>query len=512
MAVEVATTSTESPPPDAPAPPSVGTRAVRGLSWMTISYAGSKALTFASTIVLARLLDPWSFGLVGFVLVCINILAIFRDLGVGSALIYRRDHVDEAANTAFYLSLLAGVGLFASAWLVAPWAAEYFRQDLVEPMVRLMAVTFIISAFGSVQSFLLQKELQFRKIAVLELAPAGAYLAASVGFALAGYGAWSLIYGHIAATTFGTLMAWGISPWRPRLRINWALSREIVHFSKHVMVWSLLIFLMNNLHFLIGGRILGETSMGLFLVAFNLATLPVNSMSSIITKLLFPAFSKLADDRARLDAAFLKTLRYLALVGLPIGVGMALVSNVLVPALYGPKWTEMAPVLSLLAMMGAIVVVNLSFGEIYKAIGRPEVLTWFLVLRIVVLAPLLYLGGRVDVVWLAAAQVIAALLTYPVNYVLLARTLRLRPRLMLAQLAPGLLGVLGMTAIVVPLNLALTQATTLPPLVALIALAGAGAVAYAGTLWLVRPALCREVLLMATMAVGRRAKVMGTEA
>ncbi|MCC6626033.1 MAG: lipopolysaccharide biosynthesis protein [Chloroflexi bacterium] len=504
MAIEVAATSTESPPPEAPAPPSVGTRAVRGLSWMTLSYAGSKTLTFISTVVLARLLDPWSFGLLGFVLVCINVLAIFRDLGVGSALIYRRDRVQEAANTAFYLSLLAGVGLFAAAWLVAPLAADYFRQELVEPMLRLMAVTFIISAFGSVQAFLLQKELQFRKTALLELAPAAGYLLASVGFAIAGHGAWSLIYGHLVATIFGTIMAWFVSPWRPRLTIDWGLSREIVHFSKHVMVWGFLIFLMNNLHFLIGGRILGETSMGLFLVAFNLATLPVNSMSSIITKLLFPAFSKLADDRGRLEAAFLKTLRYLALVGLPIGVGMALVSNVLAPALYGPKWAEMAPVLSLLALMGAIVVVNLSFGEIYKAIGRPEVLTWFLVIRVAVLAPLLYLGGRVDVVWLAAAHLIAALLTYPLNYLLLARTLGLRPAAMLRQLAPGLLGVLGMTAVVAPLNLALLTVSGLPALLAAIMLAGAGAAAYAGTLFLAQPALWRETVGLATLALGRR--------
>jgi len=500
----MATEVTTAPPAAGAAPPSIGTRAVRGLSWLTLSYAGAKVLTFASTVALARLLDPWSFGLVGFVLVCINVLAIFRDLGVGSALIYRRDRIEEAANTAFYLSLGAGVLLCAAAWLGAPLAAAYFRQELVEPMLRLMATTFIISAFGSVQAFLLQKELEFRKTAALELAPAVGYLLASVLFALAGMGANSLIYGHIAATVFGTAMAWFVSPWRPRLGFDWRLSGEIVHFSKHVMVWGFLIFLMNNLHYIIGGRLLGETSMGLFMVAFNLATLPVNSFSSIITKLLFPAYSKLAHDREALEAAFLKTLRYLALVGLPIGVGMALVSGALVPVLYGRKWVEMAPVLGLLALMGAVIVVNLSFGEIYKAIGRPEVLTWFLVIRIAVLAPLLYLGARDDVVGLALAQLVAALLTYPLNYLMLARTLGLSPLAMLLQLLPAGFATAAMTLVVLPLSLLLGSVAGLPALLALIALASAGALAYAGTLVLCQPALVREALALATVALGRR--------
>lgn len=511
MAMKVTTASQPPVPPavaDATPPgaaqPSVGTRTVRGLSWMTVSYVGSKALTFASTVALARLLDPWSFGLVGFVLVGINVLAIFRDMGVGSALIYRRDRIEEAANSAFYLSLVAGVLLCAGAFVAAPLAADYFRQDLVEPMLRLMSFTFVISAFGSVQAFLLQKEMQFRKTALLELAPAIGYLLTSVLFALAGMGPWSLIYGQLAATVLGTLMAWVISPWRPRLGFDWHLSKEIVHYSKHVMLWSFLIFLMNNLHYIIGGRILGETSMGLFMVAFNLATLPVNSFSSIITKLLFPAYSKLAHDREKLDAAFFKTLRYLGLIGLPVGVGMALVSTLLVPAVYGPKWTEMAPVLGLLALMGAVIVVNLGFGEIYKAIGRPEVLTWFLVIRIAVLAPLLYLGAREDVFWLAMAQLIAALITYPLNYLLIARTLGIAPWAMLRELLPATLGVIGMAVVVLPLQATLGGVAGVPALLKLLALAGSGALAYAGTLWLFQPALCREALALATVAVGRR--------
>jgi O-antigen/teichoic acid export membrane protein len=506
MATEATTVTTA--PPAAEAGPattnSVGTRTVRGLSWMTLSYAGSKALTFASTVVLARLLDPWSFGVVGFVLVCINVLAIFRDLGVGSALIYRRERIAEAADTAFYLSLASGLLLFGLSWLGAPLAADYFRQELVEPLMRLMGLTFIISSLGSVQAFLLQREMEFRKTALLELAPAVGYLLASVAFALAGLGAASLVYGQIAAATFGTLMAWMLSPWRPRLRLNWTVGREIFGFSQHVMLWSLLIFLMNNLHYIIGGRLLGATSLGLFMVAFNLATLPVNSFSSIITKLLFPAYAKLAHDRLALEAAFLKTLRYLALLGLPVGVGLALVSPLLVPALYGHKWTEMAPVLALLALMGAVIVVNLSFGEIYKAIGRPEVLTWFLVIRVAVLAPALYLGARDNVESLAWAQLVAALVTYPLNYWLLARTVGLSVSAMLRELVPGAVGAAGMTLVVLPLRLALDTLIDLPAPAALAILVGAGALAFAASLIVTQPALCREALGLATVAIGRK--------
>src|SRR5262245_6537596 len=195
-------------------------KTAHGTIWAVITFGSGKLLLFLSSVILARLLTPADFGLAGITLVVINFLGFVRDVGVGNALIYKNKDSDQLASTAFWISCLAGFSLFTLASLISPWAAHFFEEPRVEPMVQLLAVSFLLTSLGSTHEALLQKELNFKKKLIPELAQAFSRGFFSILLAWLGWGVWSLIWGQVIGAFAFTLTAWLVLPWRPTLTFS----------------------------------------------------------------------------------------------------------------------------------------------------------------------------------------------------------------------------------------------------------------------------------------------------
>src|SRR3972149_254191 len=168
-------------------------RSSSGMTWTSASFLVGKAASLATTIVLAKMLQPEVFGLMSFALVWIGALAVFRDMEVGSALIYRKNHIKKAANAAFFLSILTGIALTSLAMSLAPLAALYFQHPQVEPIMRALSVTFLIYSFGSTHAALIQRDLAFRKRNIQEEAPSLVTLDVPIPSVSLGGRVWSLV-------------------------------------------------------------------------------------------------------------------------------------------------------------------------------------------------------------------------------------------------------------------------------------------------------------------------------
>lgn len=464
----------------------IGRHAVHGILWTYLSFAGSKVLIFAATVVLARLLIPSEFGQVGFALLVMGYIDTVGDFGISSALIYEKDRPEEAANVAFIVSIIAGFFWFAAAYAAAPLVAEFFKDPMVVPIMRTMAFSFVINALGNTHDAILRRDLAFKKRLLPDFSMALVKGLISVALALAGWGVWSLVWGQLIGATASMIALWWVVPWRPGLKASWDAARKMLSYGGHIVSVNVVSAIVHDADFLIVGRMLGSAALGLYSLAYRTPELLITTVIWVIGKVTFPVYSKLRDDPAALANAFLVTLRYLSLVTLPAGFGLAFLGGHFVKAFYGDAWTGAILAMQLLAVSGALRSLGSHAGDVYKATGRPAVLTKLGLLRAAVLIPAMIGGARYGIAGVAFAQMVVTGASTILNLVVAARILGLPSLALIGEFRTAALG----TAIMIA-TLALVQPllTGLPDYAALMLETSLGAAAYIGTiLWIDRPA------------------------
>ena len=456
-------------------------RTAQAVIWNYLSFGLGKLLVLVSTGILARLLDKEDFGLVGFATLTINYLSVIQDLGLGAALIYRCDRVQEAANTVFTMNLAVGVLLSALTALVAPAVAVYFREPEVTPLLRLLGLTFILNALGAIHIVRLQRELAFGRKMIPDLARATVKGFAGIGFALLGLGAWSLVWGQIAGIIAGVIIAWVVFPWLPRLQIEREIAGSMFRYGASMLGINILGALVSNIDYVIVGRVLGDEALGVYTLAYRLPELLILNILWVVSAAVFPAYAALQKDPDTLRRGFLVTLRFLELVSVPLCLGLFLVADPLVRVAFGEKWLEAVPVVRILALFMLARSVGSNVGDVYKAIGRPDILVK---LGLIILPPLvaaLWYGTRYGLVGVALAHLALAFVRTGLRLWVATRQMDVGWREMVAEVMPAFAAGLALLATGIP---ALWFTRALPPLARLLLITAAGGIGYLSIAWL----------------------------
>lgn len=377
-------------------------KAVHGMAWVTLSTIIIRILEFLTKIILARLLAPADFGLLAIGLLAINTMGLFRNLGFGAALIYKKDDSNHtAANTAFFLLPIVATILFVLAYLSAPYVAVFFNNAAVEPIIRILSLTFIISSFGTVPSLMLEKELEFKKKVLPDTVPIVGYACVAIVLALGGYGVWSLVYGQIVSAVLSAVLIWLVSDWRPMFSFDKEVAKELFGYGKHILGASFIIFLITNIDDAIVGRMLGMEALGFYTIAYSISNLPATQITHLVGRVMFPTYSKLQDDRDALRRAYLKTLKYVSMLSVPTAFGILVIAPDFVNVVLGEKWMPAVPALQVLCFFGLSRSIAATTGSIFQATGKPEILlkTSFiqLIAMVVLTYPLVITYGIVGV-------------------------------------------------------------------------------------------------------------------
>lgn len=461
---------------------SLGKKTAQGVFWNYISFAGGKFLTFISTIILARLgLGPDQFGEVAIALLAITYLEAIGDLGIAAALIYQRDDVERAAQVAFVISIIMGVVLWALATLSAPYVGAYFNEPGSVPMLRVLAFTLLIQSFGNVHMALLTKELEFRRKLWPDLSRNFAKGFGAIGLALAGFGPWSLIWGQVLSAFAATIALWYAQPWTPRLVWDTKLGKQMLSYGLQILGIEILAVFWSTADYVMVGRYLGKTELGLYQTAFRISDLLIINMCIVAGRVLFPSYAKLSHDPAALRRGFLTTLRYISLITLPVSVGLAVIAPFFVSIFFGQRWLLMIPALALLAIRAGISTLSFNSGHLFKAIGRPDIVNKEMVFKLAVLLAVVWLTVPYGFVAVAMGQIGVALFSVLLDMGICMYVLKLGPSPIWQQIRSALISALAMGAAVWLVVANTPQGYDLLGLVAAI-LVGAGS--YAGLLWL----------------------------
>ena len=382
-----------------------------GFFWVALAQFASRGLGYVTTLILAKLLAPSMFGLIGMAMLAINALALFQDIGFESALIYRRKDVDVASHTAFITVIISSVLITILAVGLAPVIAGFFRQPEVIPLLQVLSLTVLITSFGRVPLVLLSRELDFRRRLFPELTASVVASIAAIILAFRGLGVWSLVWREIIRAVLVTALVWFVSPYRPRWQFSRTTAVELFSYGKHIMSTQGLIFLITNVDNVVVGRILGSAALGIYSFAYNTTNQPATQITGVISQVMFPAFSRMADGdpaQARILRAryYLVIIRYVTWVTAPITAAMIFFAPAFINGLYGEAWAAAIIAIQLLAVYGFIRSIAANMGSVFRALGRPQWLTyialWRLVTMIVFLIPVSLRWGIVGVSALSA--------------------------------------------------------------------------------------------------------------
>ena len=466
-------------------------KAISGVAWSFATYGLNKAVTLATTLVLARLLVPADFGVVALATLCIGFLALFSDLGLGSSLILRQDLDAHARGTILSLMLGLGALMGLATAALAPAAASVFGTPKLADVMLVLALGMPLNGYNWFREASLQRALAFRARFRTQTVQTAVYAVVAVATAALGAGMWSIVAGQLCGALAFAIALTAVRSGRVRPRWDFGVACQAVGASRGFVAQGGLAFLKQNADYLAIGRLLGASPLGLYTMAYRLAELPYWAVSDPVAKVTFPAFARIRQRGDDVTGAFISALQLVAFVACPLAVLLSAAAEPFTLVVLGERWAAMAEPLTVLALWGALRPIHATTGWLLNSVGRAGLLARVSASLLVVFIPSLFaaaaLGGltTVTLVMLAemviATGVLAALASAHAGVALSRQWAALRP---LAVACP-------MAWIVVRL---VSQASDGMAAAAGLALSvGAGAAAYAVIVWIMEPGLLGRI-------------------
>lgn len=421
----------------------------------------------------------------------ITYLTIVKDLGLGAALVQRREDVERAANTVFTLNLLVGIAVSLLTVAIAPLVAVYFREPQVTPMLRWLALSIFLNSLGSVHNARLQRELNFKWKIIPSLGNTITKAIVSIGLALLNFGAWSLIFGQIAGSAVSLILVWIVMPWRPRLTIERAIAGSLFKYGSFIMGENALSVAQDDFDYLIIGRMFSQAAMGVYTLAYQIPEMLVISLLWVISDVIFPAFSSIQDQAANLKRSILQTMRYMGLIVTPICFGLIVAADPIIRVVFGDQWVDAIPIMRILSVYALVLSTGFNIGDVYKAIGRPDISIKItipvMVFRIAALIIGAKLGGLVGI---ACGHLFAAFIEVIIRLTVATRVLDLNFGDFARQMT-GLAAGAVLLLTTIPVVYLTGDFTPLPRLLLIVL---AGVMGYLTAIWFIERALMTNLV------------------
>jgi len=344
-------------------------KAIRGGFARVCAQTAFFALRIGALMILARLLDPKDFGLVGMVMAFTGVLTLFRDFGLSTATVQRAEVSDEQLSTLFWINILVGVVL--TVWLsaMAPIVVRFYREPRLFWVTIALSTGFIINAAGVQHSALLQRQMRFTALAVIQIIALVVSTAVGIGLALVGYGYWALVAMSVGLPLISTIAFWVATSWIPGKPRTGVGVRSMMHFGGGVTIIGVIVYIAYNLDKVLLGRFWGAEALGIYGRSFQIINIPTDNLNSAVGEVAFAALSRVQDDPIRLRNYFLKGYSLVLAMTVPMTCVIAIFPQDLIRVILGPKWNSAATILQCLAPTILIFAIINPLGWLLYALG-----------------------------------------------------------------------------------------------------------------------------------------------
>jgi O-antigen/teichoic acid export membrane protein len=350
-------------------------KAASGFKWASFSSITSTGLQIIQLLVLTRLLFPEDFGLMAMITVIIGLMQSYSDLGISNAIIHYQNISREQLSSLYWLNVFAGVLSFFLLIVCIPLIVVLYNEPKISELILWAASIFLIIPWGQQFQVLLQKELLFKQLSIIEVCGSFGGAATAIISAFLGNGVFSLIYGQLAnAFIRAALLIFNAQhEWRPRFHFRRSDLKGFLGFGLYQMGERGINFLGWNLDKMIIGILLGSHTLGLYSIAYQLMVKPFQMFNPIITRITTPLFSKIQNDNVLLRKTFLNMVRFTALIMFPVYIGMIVLAQPLFLLLFGEQWLPAVSVFQVLAILGFFYSIGNLMGSLLVGKGRPDI-------------------------------------------------------------------------------------------------------------------------------------------
>jgi len=358
--------------------------------WNTFSQIFKILVQLINVVYLAKIIPPAEYGLMAMALVVINLGMLLRDLGTSSALIKQKKLTDSLINTVFWLNTIMGVGLAILVCTAAPLISSFYNQERLVSILLSMSIIFPLSSCASAHMALMQRESLFKKISFIEVSSSFISLLIALAFAKLGYGVYSLIFQAISLNALSAILFWTLSKWKPNCKslIVRKDIKEIFSFTKNVSIFNFVNYFSRNADSFIIGKAMSSVILGSYNLAYRIMLFPIQNLTYIATRSLYPVLSQYQDDNIRISNIYMRCTYFILFVSAPLMMGLAILSKPFIFFVFGPQWYITGDVLKWLAPTGILQSILSTTGAVFMAKNRTDLL-----LRLGLLGAILQVGA-----------------------------------------------------------------------------------------------------------------------
>jgi O-antigen/teichoic acid export membrane protein len=449
-------------------------QAIQSGIWMVGINVGDRVLQILKIIILARLLSPKAFGLLGIALLAIASLRQFSELGFNQALIQNeKENVDALLNTAWVIKIARGLIVAAIAVVAAPTLANLFGEPEAAPLIRYIGFTPLILGLQNPAVIYFQKNLNFHREFVYLVGGRLVDLVVAVVIALFYGDVWALAAGLIAMNIIKFLLSYIIHEYRPSVEFELKHGKEMFGFGKWIFASAILVFLYSQGDDVFVGWYFTAASLGFYQIAYRFSNAPATEVTHIISRVAFPAFSQVQNDIQRLRQGYFRAVQLSTMVAFPMSVGIAVVAPQFVHVALGDQWDPVVPLMQVLAIWGGLRAFGANVGPVFKSVGKPDIEVKIQALKVLVIIITIFPAAEnLGVVGVAATIVGSSFITLPVALYFVLSIIEAEAMELLRLVFYPLTGSFGMGAIVFAVDMYLFNTFGLLQLIVLIALGG----------------------------------------
>jgi O-antigen/teichoic acid export membrane protein len=426
-------------------------KAFSGIIWKFVEQMSKGILGFGIGIVLARLLTPSDYGLIGMLAIFIALSTTIIDSGFDAALIQKRDRTEQDLNTVFWFNIFISSVCYIVLFFCAPLIAVFYSKPVLVQLLRVLGLNLIINSFNAIQQTQLTIKIDFKTTTKVSFTSSIAGGVIGIIMAYTGFGVWALVAQSVTSTIFSSIVLWVSSKWRPAFMFSFASLKGMFKYGSKLLFSAIYAIVLNNLYNIIIGRVYQAKELGIYTRAYQLPELISGTLNSVINSVTFPLLSSINHDRERMVSAYSKMLSMTAFIIFPAMTLIAILSHPFVEVLLTKKWIAIVPLMQYLCfarMMTPISALNLN---ILKASGRSDLFLWTDLSKVPLVVLNMIITIPMGIKYIAIGSVIVTIISYFINAYIPGKKFGYGAMKQIKDCSKIIIAVLIMSAVTVPL-------------------------------------------------------------
>ena len=390
-------------------------KTVKGVSWSFIDSFSSQGIVFVVGLVLARLLTPDDYSLLGIIVIFISVFNSIVDSGFSNALIRKNDVTEKDYNTVFVSNLVISIILCAILYLLAPTIANFFNRPLLTNLLKVMSFIIIINAFAIIQRTILMKNIDFKTQTKISLISSISSGVVGIGMAVTGYGVWSLVGQQLSRQGLNTVFLWIYAHWYPKLQFSLESFKELFGFGWKLLVSSLINTVWNEIYQVVIGKCYAPATLGQYTRAQQFASICSSNLTTVIQRVSYPVLSSIQNDKVRLKAGYKRIIRISMLPTYVLMLGMAGSAKSMIQVLVGDQWLPAVPLLQIICFQMMLYPLHSLNLNMLQVEGRSDLfLKLEIIKKCISVGPIL-LGIFISIYWMLIGSVFTGFIAYYLN-------------------------------------------------------------------------------------------------